>query len=126
MRGFAFNPFTGNLDWVENPDEVRQSVAITFDTGTITLQAVASGALLFDVGVQVLTQFDGAATLQLGTTTSPSLVFVPGEVDLATPDQYANPEVLEFSAGDFLVLTIAQTGATQGTGKLWFRYRSQP
>jgi hypothetical protein len=92
----------------------------TFASGTIVLQAVTAGQSVTRAEVLVETPFsDGAATLEMGTTTDAGLVFAPGEV-LLGGEQTVSLVIAAFSAADFLLLTIEPGTSTVGAGTLYY------
>lgn len=91
----------------------------------IVLQSVPAGLVLLRAAVLVQVHFDGAGpSLSLGTSADPSLVFSPGDVDLAAAgDTFDDSSLFEFAAPDLLLLTLSVPGATQGEGILVYTVR---
>lgn len=84
----------------------------------VVLGAVAPGQVLARAAVLVATPFDDpAATLELGTSAAPGLVFAAGEVDVrAANGTFDNDGLRPFGAPDVLLLTISPHASTQGDG----------
>ena len=99
-------------------------VPFTYTSGSLLLQAVAPGDLLDRAAILITTPFDGPlAAMHMGTTTSPNLIFAPGEVTPSVAGTYDNSALEEFSVADFLQLVINSGGSTQGAGLLFYTFR---
>lgn len=111
------NPFNSGL-------QVEQKIPFLFSSGVVALQPVLAGAILDRAWVEIVVPFDGiGASMEMGTTGLPALVFAPGEVTLSVAAEYGFKSVVEFPANDTLNLNVVSGGSTQGSGTLVFRYR---
>jgi hypothetical protein len=106
--------------------ETVGQVAFDFSTPSpLLLQTVAPGLVLNRCAIVIVTPFDDpAASLEVGTSTDPALVFAPGEV---VPDSagntFNNSGLYPFDANDFLLLTLSPRASTQGSGILLYKAR---
>jgi hypothetical protein len=102
---------------------VEQRVPFTFISGSLVLQQVFPGDIIDSAWVLIDTPFDDpAASILLGTTLAPGLIFGLGDVTSSVVDQYANQAVTEFALTEFLVLTISPGASTQGSGRVIYRF----
>lgn len=94
----------------------------TFASGSpVVLQAVAPGQVVTRALFVVETAFnDPAAYVELGTTTTPSSVFAPGNVDLAIEGQYETDLLTTFTIPDVFILTLSPGASTEGTGSVYY------
>jgi hypothetical protein len=96
-------------------------VPFTYSSGTLVLQATAMGQVLTRAVVVVTAPFnDPSATLVLGTTTDPGLIFEAGDVDASLPLQTDGDAIFSFTTTDFLLLTIEPGASTVGAGSLYY------
>jgi len=102
-----------------------ENVHFTYTTGSpLVLQQVFPGQVLNRCTILLTTSFDDpAAFVQVGTTTTPSLVFSPAEVTLGVVNNYDQHALFEFSVMDFLQLTISPGASTQGAGLLLYKIK---
>jgi hypothetical protein len=106
-------------------DETVGKVPFTFTGGTMLLQALVPGNLLDRAAVLIETPFDDpAASVTLGTSTAPGLVFAPGDIDVTFPATYDDSALFPFNIPDLLVLSIHPGSSTQGSGILLYKLRS--
>lgn len=106
-------------------DETVGKVPFTFSGGTMLLQALVPGNLLDRAAILIETPFDDpAASVTLGTSTLPGLVFAPGDVDVTFPATYDDSALFPFNIPDLLVLSIHPGSSTQGSGILLYKLRS--
>jgi hypothetical protein len=106
--------------------ETVGQVAFDFNTPSpILLQTVAPGIVLNRCAVIIVTPFDDpSASIQVGTTTNPSLVFAQGEVvPWSNGNTFNNSGLYPFVANDFLLLTLSPGASTQGSGILLYKAR---
>jgi hypothetical protein len=108
--------------------EIVAKVPFTFATPSpLVLQAVLPGNVLDRVSVLIQTPFnDPTATIQVGTTTDPDLVFVPGAIVLFGPLSgltYEDLSLYEFTMSDLLILTISSGASTMGAGLLLYKMK---
>ena len=110
---------------VQDPAAViEQRVPFTFESGTILLQQVFTGNLIDTAWVRIDTPFDDpSATIRMGISANPGLLFGPDDTDPSVVDQYTNQAVTEFSSMDYLSLIISPASSTQGAGLLVYRFR---
>lgn len=93
-------------------------------TSPLLLQAVLSGQAIDRALIVIVTPFDGVgASVNMGTTGSPNLIFAPGEVTVGVADQYSTDAFTQFTINDFLNLVITPSGSTQGAGVLFYRLK---
>ena len=116
------NPSSGGSGG--NSDDVLV-VPFTYATGSpLVLQAVTAGQIIDRAVLILTTAFDDpAATLQVGTTGTPSLILAPGEVDVSKNDQYGTDVITTIALNDILILTITPGVSTHGAGKLFYRIK---
>lgn len=119
---YVFNPFTGNLDITEVD---AAPVPFTFSSGTLLLQQVLAGQVVERCSILITTVFDDpAATVALGTTASPNLLFGPSDVTLTIlGNTYDQAALFKFPINDFLQLIITPGTSTQGAGLLLYKVR---
>ena len=87
----------------------------------LTVGSVTAGQYIERAVVITNTAWDGIAPqVQFGTSTSPSLLLQPQDVDLTSLGQYESGGIHKFLTGDTLTLTITPSGSTLGTGTLLF------
>jgi hypothetical protein len=99
-------------------------VPFTHATGTIVLRAVGAGQVLTQATIRIDTPFiDPIANVRLGTTTTPTLIFGPGDTDPDAAGEYQNLAAFEFAAADFLQLTIVPGTSPVGSGVLIYNYK---
>lgn len=100
------------------------TVAIEFDHTTsspLVVGTVTAGERVIRALVVVGVAWDGGSpTVEFGTAGSTSSLLGPLDVDLTYPAQYESGQIHKFTTGDNLVLTIASSGSTTGTGTLVF------
>ncbi len=85
------------------------------------IQAVTAGQLITRATLVLTQSFnDPAATIGLGTTADPNLIFAPGDVDADTTSQYDNEGLVVFPSNDYLILTLSPGASTQGAGVLYY------
>ncbi len=102
----------------------EQSVPFTYESGILTLQQVFPGNLIDTAWVIIEEAFDDpSATIFMGITFDPTLIFGPRDVIPSVVDQYSNGSVTQFVATDFLQLIINTATSTMGSGLLVYRYR---
>lgn len=102
-----------------------QKVSFTFSTGSpLVLGLVFAGQVLDRASLLITTAFnDALATLQLGTTAIPGLVFGVGDARPSVVGQYEHNALVSFPANDLLRLTITPGTSTQGAGILLFKIK---
>jgi len=85
------------------------------------IQAVTAGQLITRATLVLTQSFnDPAATIGLGTTADPNLIFAPGDVDADTTSQYDNEGLVVFPSNDYFILTLSPGASTQGAGVLYY------
>jgi hypothetical protein len=84
---------------------------------------VAPGIVLNRCAVVIVTPFDDpSASIEVGTSADPALVFAPGEVATgAAGNTFGNSTLYPFSANDFLLLTLSPGASTRGSGILVYK-----
>lgn len=119
---------SGKIDpsWLPSSSNSGYDVQfLLFNFATISplvLQAVTPGLILNLAQVLVITPFNnGGATMTLGTTANPSLVFDSTDVTLQSVGQYETDYLIQFAASDVLELFINPSGSTQGSGLLLYQ-----
>lgn len=113
---------------VQVPPKIAENiVAVPFLFSTpspLVLAALVPGQILDRACVLVQTAFDGAAPqISLGTFADPDAALPAFGVDPRAVGQYENDQLLPITTPDFLILTIAPSGSTQGTGLLFYRLK---
>ena len=108
--------------------ETVASVTFTFATiSPLVLQSVAAGNVLNRLSILIQTPFnDPAATLEVGTSADPSLVFNTSEIKLYGPLSgltYDNSQLFEFTLADLLLLTLSPGASTMGAGLLLYKLK---
>jgi len=93
--------------------------AFTFATPSPLLIApLFPASVINSAQVLISTTFNGAgASLALGVTGTPNLIFAPGDVTVTVADTYASAEVFGPAlVGSVLLTIVPGAGATQGAG----------
>jgi hypothetical protein len=102
--------------------------AVEFDftsSSPLVVGLVTAGDYVIRSLVKVGTPWNGThPTVTFGTTGAPTSLLITTDVNLARSAQYESGEILKFTAGDNLILTITPDGATAGTGTLLFTHVS--
>lgn len=126
LAGNWYDDFlAGNIPPLAQTERVEK-VAFAYNTPSpLVLQQVFPGQLLNRCAILLTTPFnDPAASVTLGTTTSPSLVMAAGEATLTIlGNTYDQSALFEFSIMDFFQLTISPGVATAGAGLLLYKMR---
>ena len=127
MIRYVFNPFTGNFDAINLADPgtlVGNRALFTFQSGRMPLRQVFVGEAIENARIVIQTPFDDPrATLEVGTTETPGLLFGVPDVSLQTPGQYISQAEFEFGSGDYLMLIVNPGLSTQGSGVVLYDYR---
>jgi hypothetical protein len=90
----------------------------------LVLNALTAGQIIYRVTVIINVAFnDAAATMQLGTSTTPNLVFSSGDVNLIVIDQYDNEMFITIPSDDLFILTISPGTSTQGSGIIYYEIK---
>jgi hypothetical protein len=103
-----------------------QKVPFSYSTASpLLLQQVFPGQVLERCTILVTTPFDDpAASVTLGTTTVPTLVFAPGDTTLdVLGNSYDQSSLFDLPIVDFFQLTISPAASTQGAGLLLYKMR---
>jgi hypothetical protein len=102
---------------------VLLKVPFLFSSGTLVLQAVGLGSLISEAYLQVDVAFnDPLASLTVGTTAVPYLLFGACDVDLTSVDQFQNSAIFQCSS-DILQLCVFPGASSQGSGILVYKYQ---
>lgn len=134
--GLLANPLPhltdGYLNWtgtqwqlseVEGGGPGNEPIAVPFNYQTaspLILQAVTGGQIIYLSNISITTSFNGNTTLQLGTITTPNLIFGTTDVDTAIDNEYNNESITVLPTTDLLILTISATSPTQGAATLYY------
>ena len=108
--------------------ETVGQVAFDFNTPSpVLLQAVSSGLVLNRCTIIIVTPFDDpTASIEVGTSADPSLIFAPGEVAAGfTGNTFGNSTLYPFTTNDFLLLTLSPGASTQGSGILLYKAKQE-
>ena len=102
-----------------------QKVSFAFNTGSpLILGVVIAQQMLDRASLLITTPFnDVTATVQLGTSGTPGLVFGPTDAKPSASGQYEHVALVSFPVNDLLQLTIAPGASTQGAGVLLFKIK---
>lgn len=116
------NPSTGGGS--NNSDDILV-VAFTYVTASpMVLQSVLAGQIVNRAVIVITTPFDDpAATVKVGTTSTPALILGPGDTTASIADQYGNDALTDFASNDIMILTISPGASTQGAGFLFYRIK---
>jgi hypothetical protein len=102
-----------------------QKVSFAFNTASpLVLGLVFVGQVLDRASLLITTAFnDAAATVQLGTSGTPGLIF--GVADARPPfvGQYEHVALVQFAVNDVLQLLITPGASTLGAGILLFKIK---
>jgi len=117
---------TDGINYYKSTGSASGGIALTapFTYATSSpevVQAVVPGQLITRAVVVIETAFDDpAASVTVGTTANPDLIFGPGDISTNTTDQYQEQDITPFNANDFLIITITPGTSTQGAGILYY------
>lgn len=102
-----------------------QKVSFAFNTGSpLSLGLVYAGQILDRASLLITTAFDDlAATIQLGTSGTPGLIFGPTGAKPSVAGQYEHVALIPFAVNDVLQLLISPGASTQGAGFLLFKIK---
>lgn len=120
----VLNPFTGEL--LELPDiEDVQRVLFSFDTPSpMSLGNVIAGQTLDRASLLITTAFDDPmSSVQLGTSTTPGLIFGATDTRPSFVGQYEHVALVTFPINDVFQLLISPGASTQGAGILLFKIK---
>ena len=98
-------------------------VPFAFNTASpVVLAPLPAGSSVIRAGIVILTPFDGAPSLSLGTPGSPALIMAPSDSLPGAAGQYETDILTSFVGADSLQLTIVAGGATTGNGLVFFEH----
>jgi hypothetical protein len=105
--------------------EAPLSIPFDFSSSSpLALSQLLPGDIVDQVKVVIEAGFDDpAATLRVGTTQDPDLVFAAGEVACQTLGDYESEQDFKIGTATSLVLTIARGASTRGSGFVLIRLR---
>lgn len=92
----------------------------------LVLQGVAAGQLLNRVSVLLIVPFNGEdppGTLEVGTLTTPDLVFTSADIDTEVAAQTDSDALELFAANDTLILTIDPGDSSAGNGIILWKVK---
>jgi hypothetical protein len=92
-------------------------IPFSHTTGTLVLQAVTVGQLLFFGQITVVSPFGPGSVLSFGTSANPAMFLNVSSAGSTVLGSYANSEYTEILVNDLLLLTVSSVGAI-GSGLL--------
>jgi len=125
MSGDATISDTGVVTVTSSGGPQIVSVPFTFATPSpVTSLAVNAGSIIARAQISITTPFnDPAATLQFGTSASPSLVMAAADSVPSSIGDYPKNTFVTAPASDTLQLTISPGASTQGAGILYYEVK---
>jgi hypothetical protein len=97
-------------------------VQVPFDhtnAAPLILQTVNPGDILFHAAIAVVQPFNGpGASVRLGTSADPALVFDTSQVDLGNQNTFDSAHTLLFFQNDVFQLAFSLAGSSQGSAML--------
>jgi len=100
------------------PTETSISYFVYNSASPLIIQALTVGTILNRVSICIYETVNTISSLQLGTFANPGLFFDSTDVNLNQLGSFDNQQIYMIDIPDFLVLTLAAPGATQGKGSI--------
>ena len=100
---------------------------LDYTSGTTTLISLPAGTIILSTEIAVLTAFDGAATLTIGTDTTPDLLVENSDIDLSSVMSYKDDVsfVLPGVGNQDIKSFFTANGATHGQFSIFIEYALQ-
>lgn len=124
VKSFRFFNATVWVPWETPPYRSYDGPFAFNSVSPFVITTVLPGEIIDSAEIKILTVFDDpSATLQLGTPTSPNLVFAVNELDPTILAQFGTEDNIPISISQTLQLLIVPGISTQGLGEYLVRIK---
>jgi hypothetical protein len=123
----ADSSVTGGLAWTDGGGGGQPSkFEMLFDHGDASpkpLFIIDADRIIESVTIILMTAFNATSSLQIGTATTPNILFDVTDINTQATGTYTTEPATKFAANTQLILTITPGATTQGNGLVSINYQ---